>query len=162
MSKYRLMKMTRTRRSGSNRRVCFFLFSMYYSIINYPGNMSSYSFSETDSESNECSNTDDAPDISLSSILKALPLYEVTFSIADILKYSVLVLGILIILLYLFPGSIVMILLLMLLIVTLLIALLIKRANNSPNYKLGESTINSERLQNIRDRLLDIRSTIKK
>lgn len=116
--------------------------------------MSNSEFSETESNPTAWSDKTELPEISLSSILQALPLYDITLSVTDILKYSGITLGILIIVLYLFPSNIVIILLLMLLIVLLVISVIIKRANNTPKTNLGNLPINSERLQEIRAQFL--------
>lgn len=119
---------------------------------------SDYDHQEDCRESKKSDNTTEPmmPEISLSSIISSLNFQDFTFTISDALRYSVLVLGVLIVLLYLFPNHIVLLLLSLVLIVILIIGVALKRITGFASIPqtdlkfMKNKPINKEKLQKLR------------
>lgn len=100
----------------------------------------------------------EVPHVSLSSILKALTLKDITLTFGDVLKYAAVSLTVLIVLLYLFPNYLILLLLSMVLIVILIIGLVLRRIDiktipQSELQNIRNKPINKEKLQKLRNLL---------
>lgn len=89
---------------------------------------------------------------SFATLIKSLILTDCTFSVGDILKYAILLIGIFVVMLYIFPLQVILVLLLLLLIVmTLLRVALVSSKKAEQQYM--HTPINTSKLEEIRAKL---------
>lgn len=111
--------------------------------------------------SDECGLFGNGPfsDVSLSSILGNLICKTFPLSIMDTLRISGIALGVIIMLLYLFPQQIVLVVLLLVLIMIFILGLIVKSISQTSNDISGVNPISSVKLDKLRARLLNKQTT---
>lgn len=116
------------------------------------------------SESTNQADVDEKPTIdSLPTFLNSLALPNITVSINDLLRYTLILVAGLSIILYVFPTQLVLLLLTVLLIVMLTVTLVLRRLRNQPasnqpasqsdRKSFGAQVINLEKLKQVRSHL---------